>query len=419
MKNSAHKIYDAIIIGGGPAGMMSAGRLAERHLKVLLLEKNPDVGKKLLITGGGRCNVTNAEENNRKLLAKYKDSDKFLFSAFAQYSVKDTLHFFHSRGVETKVEDNGRVFPVSDKAKSVWEALKNYLKQGKVEIRYQSEVTGFKIKDGKIDGVNLKDGSCLKAKSYILATGGKSRPETGSTGEGFRWLKKLGHNVIEPDVSLVPITINEKWISQLAGISLPEVKISVWQDNKKQLNQDGKILFTHVGISGPTVLNMSKSVRELLSYGPVIINLDLLPKLDKGDLDKKILEIFQEHNNKQLKNVLSHLLPTEVAKLIILLSNISPDKQCNCITRDERKILVDIMKNFPLKVKGLLSESKAIITSGGVDLREVNFKTMQSRLHNNLYIVGDLLNIDRPSGGYSLQLCWTTGFVAGNSALTS
>ncbi|MBP9836479.1 MAG: NAD(P)/FAD-dependent oxidoreductase [Candidatus Pacebacteria bacterium] len=416
MKKSSEKfvIYDVIVIGGGPAGMIAAGQAASRGAKVLLVEKNPDVGKKLLITGGGRCNVTNAEEDTRKLLANYKDSGKFLFSAFAQHSVSDSLKFFHEHGMDTKVEDNGRVFPTTDSAKTVQELLKKFLMAGKVKITNQTEVKEILHKNTKVVGLKLADNTIQEARSYILATGGKSRPETGSTGDGFVWLKDLGHTITEPDVSLVPITIKENWISQLAGITLDSVKITVSQDSKKQLSRMGKILFTHVGVSGPTILNMSKNIRELLDYGQVKLMIDLFPTLTEGELDKNLTKIFQT-SNKQFKNSLTPLLPSNLANTIASLSSIPLETESNSITRDNRKRLVKLLKTLPLSVKGLLSTDKAIITSGGVALTEINFKTMQSRLFDNLYIVGDLLNIDRPSGGYSLQLCWTTGFVAGDS----
>ena len=416
MKKSLNQseAYDVIVVGGGPAGMMAAGQAAARGAKVLLVEKNPDVGKKLLITGGGRSNVTNAEENTRKLLTNYKDSSKFLFSAFAQHAVTDTLHFFHTRGMDTKIEDNGRVFPTTNSAATVHELLKNFLKTGKVKVINKSEVKELLHKDKKISGLKLADDTTLKARSYILATGGKSRPETGSTGDGFRWLQDLGHSITEPDVSLVPLTIKEKWISQLAGVTLDPIKINVIQDGKKQLSRTGKILFTHIGVSGPTILNISRNVRELLGYGPVNLSIDLFPTANERDLDEILINLFQA-SNKQFKNSLSPLLPAALSSIIVSLSHIQPETQSNSITREERKRLVKLLKALPLSVKGLLGTNKAIITSGGVALTEVNFKTMQSRLYDNLYIVGDLLNIDRPSGGYSLQLCWTTGYVAGQA----
>jgi predicted Rossmann fold flavoprotein len=407
--------YDVIVIGGGPAGLMSAGRAAERGLKVLLLEKNPQPGKKLLITGGGRCNVTNAELDTRTLLSHFKGSDQFLFSAFAQYGVQDTLDFFNNRGMATKVEEFKRVFPVSDSARSVFNVLVDYVNEGQVTIQTGAEVKTINTSGNLITGIELTDRTILEASSYILATGGKSRPETGSTGDGFTWLKALGHTIAEPDASLVPIALQDKWISKLAGITLPEVKIMVYQNGTKQASKVGKLLFTHVGVSGPTILNMSKIVGELLDYGEVKIVLDLFPNLDHGALDTFLLSLIEDHQNKQFKNILSPTLPTSLASVIVQLSGISPELQSNSIIRDDRKRLGQLLKALPLTVKHLLGTDKAIVTSGGVALTEVDFKTMCSRRISNLYLVGDLLNIDRPSGGYSLQLCWTTGYVAGNS----
>jgi predicted Rossmann fold flavoprotein len=407
--------YDVIVIGGGPAGLMAAGRAAERGAKVLLLEKNSQVGKKLLITGGGRCNVTNAEFDTRTLLSHFKGSDQFLFSAFAKYGVEDTLEFFNSRGMATKVEEGKRVFPVSDKAESVFNVLVDYIKAGKVTLLTQAEVKKINATANTITDLELTDHTKLTATSYVLATGGKSRPETGSTGDGFTWLQTLGHTVAEPDASLVPLALRDKWISKLAGVTLPEVKIMVYQNGAKQAAKTGKLLFTHVGVSGPTILNMSKIVGELLEYGEVKIILDLFPNLDHGALDTFLLSLIEDNQNKQFKNILSPTLPASLASIIVELSGISPELQSNSIIRDDRKKLGQLLKAFPLTVKNLLGVDKAIVTSGGVALTEIDFKTMQSRKYDNLYLVGDLLNIDRPSGGYSLQLCWTTGYVAGNS----
>ncbi len=407
--------YDVIVIGGGPAGLMASGRAAERGLKVLLLEKNTRPGKKLLITGGGRCNVTNAEFDTRTLLSHFKDSDKFLFSTFAQYGVKDTLEFFNKRGMETKVEEFKRVFPVSNSTQSVFNVLLDYVKEGGVTLLTESEVKSIHSLEKNITGIKLNDGRILNATSYILATGGKSRPETGSTGDGFTWLKAIGHTITEPDASLVPLVIKETWVNKLAGITLPEIKIMVYQNGIKQTSKVGKLLFTHVGVSGPTIINMSKMIGELLDYGEVTLVLDLFPNLDHGALDNYILTLIQDHQNKQFKNILSPTLPASLANVIVELSNISPELQSNSVTRDDRKKLGHLLKALPLTVKNLLGTDKAIVTSGGVALTEIDFKTMRSRLFPNLYIIGDVLNIDRPSGGYSLQLCWTTGYVAGNS----
>ncbi|MBX4198334.1 NAD(P)/FAD-dependent oxidoreductase [Candidatus Parcubacteria bacterium] len=411
-------IWDVVVIGGGPAGMMAAGRAAERGAKVLLLEKNDSLGKKLLITGGGRCNVTNAEFDTRKLLQKFKDNDKYLFSAFSQWSVQETLDFFHLKKMETKVEKEQRVFPITNSAQSVWSVLVEYIKEHTVTVLSHSTVTDLILSEDTktIAGVKLKNKKEIHARSVVLATGGISRPETGSTGDGYTWLKKIGHTVIEPEPSLVPIAIKDTWVKRVAGLALPNAKITLFQNGVKQDMKKGKMLFTHVGLSGPVILNMSKDIGELLKYGEVVISLDILPELDPGALNTKLQEIFRsEHNNKKFKNALSGLVPSSLAPIIVELSGIDSEIQCNSITREQRVNLIQLLKNIPLQVDHLLGEEKAIITSGGVVLDEVDFKTMCSRLFPNLYLIGDILNIDRPSGGYSLQLCWTTGYVAGNS----
>lgn len=409
------KEWDVVVIGGGPAGMMAAGRAAEKGASVLLLEKNEILGKKLLITGGGRCNVTNAEQDVRKLLAKFKGSDKFLFSAFSQFSVKEALEFFHSHGLDTKEEANQRVFPKSEKARDVRDTLAAYLKQQKVTILAGIPVTGFAKADGKITAVKMGNGKEIQARSYILATGGKSRPDTGSTGDGFVWLEKLGHKVIRPVPSLVPIAVKDAWVKKLQGVSVPDIKISVFQDGERQDAKIGKILFTHFGVSGPTILNMSKEIGELLEWGDAEIQLDMFPKLDPGALDKKIQAAFAGNSNKFFKNSLAGLLPSAVASAVVDLSGIKGDTFCHSVKKDQRLALVKLLKAMPMQVESLLGANKAIVTSGGVALEEVDFRTMASRLFPNLYLVGDILNIDRPSGGYSLQLCWTTGFVAGEA----
>jgi predicted Rossmann fold flavoprotein len=416
MTVSKNNTWDLVVIGGGPAGMMAAGRAAERGLKVVLLEKNPGLGKKLLITGGGRSNITNAEFDTRKFLSKFKKSDQFLFSAFAEFGVKEALDFFHAHDMPTKVEAEKRAFPLSNKAESVLKTLVSYLKAGKVTVLVNSEVSGFLKDGGLVSGVKLKDGRTILGRSYILATGGKSRPETGSTGEGFKWLKGLGHTVTEPDAALVPIAIGNAWVKRLQGVSLPEVKATTYLSDVKQDAKKGKLLFTHFGISGPMVLNMSKDVGELLKYGSVTISLDLFPSLDHGALDQKIQEILSEQSNKQLKNSLGAILPAALVPVAIELSNIEANTPGHSLKRADRVRFVKTLKDMRMNVAGLLGVKKAVVTSGGVSLKEVDFKTMRSRLFSNLYLTGDVLNIDRPSGGYSLQLCWTTGYVAGSAA---
>lgn len=412
-------IYDLAVIGGGPAGMMTAGKAAERGLKVILLEKNPTLGVKLLITGGGRCNVTNAEFDVRTFLSKYKESDKFLFSAFSQFSVKDTLEFFNSKGMETKIEAGNRVFPVSDNSQSVLNVLVGYIKKGGVEIMNNAIVNGFEKENGQVTAVKLKNGTKVLAKNFVIAVGGTSRPETGSTGDGFIWLKDLGHNVIPSDNALVPITLNmtgkNAWLKNLQGVTLQDIKLTSFQNNQKQEVKKGRILFTHFGISGPTILNMSKDIGELLKYGEVEIRIDLLPALDHGMMNTRLQELFKIDDKKKIKNSLGTFIPSSLVDAVLELSGVNPDIQNNSVTREQRMKLIEIIKGIPMQVSGLLGADKAIVSSGGVDLTEVDFKTMQSKIIPNLYLVGDILNVDRPSGGYSLQLCWTTGNVAGNN----
>ncbi len=409
--------YDVAVIGGGPAGMMAAGRAAACGARVVLLEKNESLGAKLLITGGGRSNITNAQFDQHIFLAKFGESAKFLFSPLSHFGVQDTLDFFHAHGMPTKIEAERRVFPVSDQAQSVWNALVQYMREGKVMIRVGSQVSGIEAVDGLVEGVRLTNGDVIRAGKYILATGGKSHPETGSTGDGFRWLESIGHTVIAPRPSLVPLRTAEPWVAALAGVSFGEAKLTAFQNNQKIFpSRKGKILFTHVGLSGPLVLNMSRSVSEFLPYGPVILLIDFFPQMNVGELDQEIQVVLERAKNKQIKNSLEGLASPVLLSTLLRLSRIDEDKPTHSLSRDERLSLVRCLKGLRVTVTGVLGADKAIVTSGGVPLEEVDCKYMRSRLFTNLYLVGDILNVDRPSGGYSLQLCWTTGFVAGSAA---
>ncbi|TAK57178.1 aminoacetone oxidase family FAD-binding enzyme [Patescibacteria group bacterium] len=408
--------YDVLVVGGGPAGMMAAGRAAEAGARVLLVEKNDSLGKKLLITGGGRCNVTNAEFDARKLVDKLGDKGKFLFSSFSQFGVPETFDFFHLKNMPTKVEAEKRAFPVSNKAQSVWDTLVTYLQKNNVEVLSDTPVTGLVKKGSEIVGVQIGNKKILRAKKYILATGGKSRPETGSTGEGFLWLKELGHKVIEPDVALVPIETKDGWVKQAQGVSFSNVRVSVFQNNAQQFSKTGKILFTHFGLSGPLILNMSKDIGELIKYGEVKLSLDLFSDLDHLALDAHIRTIFETNQNKKLKNVFGLLVPPKMVPVILSLTSLDQEQYVNKISKESRLALGRIFKQLFCQVHKLLGTEKAIVTSGGLALEEIDFKTMQSKLYPNLYCVGDVLNFDRPSGGYSLQICWTTGYIAGDHA---
>ena len=417
MKSDPSELWDVVVIGGGPAGMMTAGRAGAKGAKVLLLEKNTDLGRKLLLTGGGRCNLTNAEPDEKIFLSKYGSADKFLFSAFARFGVKDTLDFFKTHGVETAIEPGQRVFPVTNRSQTILNALVDYLKAGQVKIMTGAIVSGIVGQTGTLEAVKLANGKKVRAKAFALATGGKSHRETGSTGDGFVWLRALGHQVIEPSAALVPVAIREAWVKKLSGVSLDQAKLTILIDSVKQKTKTGKILFTHFGLSGPLVLNLSREIGQWQKEGEVTLSLDILPEYGYDQLNAKLQEIFKQDSNKKLKNSLGLLIPESMVELGLKMAKIEPAVFCHSVTREERQRLVRGLKAWPMTVDRLLGLDDATITSGGVALTEVDFKTMRSKLYSNFYLVGDVLNIDRPSGGFSLQLCWTTGYLAGEACV--
>lgn len=406
--------YDVIVIGGGAAGMMSAGVAAAAGRKVLLLEKNSNLGKKLRITGGGRCNITNNTPDTRTLLKKYGTAEQFLFSAFSQYGVEATLTFFHSLGLTTKVEAENRVFPESERAEDVAVTLEKFLKQKRVTVLTNVTVKKILTENGQITGVRTSEG-ILSANSYILATGGTSRPDTGSTGDGYTWLREIGHAVTTPTPSLVPIEVKDTWVTSVAGVSIADTQISLYQNDVPFLKTTGKILFTHNGLSGPGILNISQQIGDTLAHGPVEVRINTLPAHNEEAILEFLRALHTDHANKMIKNILSELVPTSLVLPILNQAAIKPNRLVNTITRQERHVLIASIRGLTLQVKRLLGPEKAIIASGGVALPEIDFKTMSSRHYPNLFIVGDLLDINRPSGGYSLQLCWTTGYLAGSN----
>jgi predicted Rossmann fold flavoprotein len=404
--------FDVIVVGGGPAGLMSAGRSAQLGKRVLILEKNEILGKKLLITGGGRCNVTNTNSNLEQI---YKIAGKYLKTTFSQFNVENTLEFFHSNGMDTKIENAGRIFPKSNRSQSVLDVLLKYINQGSVTVELNANVLSIEKID-EVFQIEISSGIKYLAKSVIISTGGVSHPETGSTGDGFKWLSKLGHNIIKNDFALVPLALTDEWAKKLSGATLDDVKLSVFCDNVKKFQNKGRILFTHFGLSGPLVLNMSKKIGELLAEGEVTIQIDLFPTVDIGTLRTKLNEILKENSNKVLRNSLSQLFPKSLVPAVLEISNVDGYLFNHSIQREFRHKIVDTIKGIPIHVTSLMGADKAIVSSGGVDINEIDFKTMESKKIPRLYLVGDVIDIDRPSGGYSLQLCWTTGYVAGTHA---
>jgi predicted Rossmann fold flavoprotein len=405
--------FDLIVIGGGPSGMMCAGRAAERGAKVLLLEKNSVLGKKLALTGGGRCNLTNAIESTRELIARYGKGGRSLFPAFSRFGPEDAIEFFRTRGLETKVEAEGRVFPVSDDARDVIRTLGEYMRAGAVKIILNASVEKISVYDDYVRVASA--GGVFRARSVAIATGGLAYPETGSTGDGFLWLAKLGHAVSPADASLVPVRVAEPWVAELAGLSFSNIRATVFVKNKKIAAKTGKILFTHFGLSGPLILNMSRTIGEALKTGEVFVSLDLHPKKSSADLNAEILKIFSSNQNKKIKNVAPLFLPPKIALVALAAVGVDPEKFVNVVNRTERLALAKYAKDMRFRVSGLMGLEKAVVSSGGVQPSEVDFRTMRSKINPNLYILGDALNFNRPSGGFSLQICWTTGYLAGEA----
>jgi hypothetical protein len=395
--------------------MMAASAAHKTGASVLLLEKNNVLGKKLLISGGGRCNITNNKPVVREMLSKYKVEGKFLFSTFMQHGVKETLDWFGERGVDTVEENEGRLFPSTKMAETVQQAMVQDLKDSAVTVVSESMVNSI-LKTAEGFEIIVKGTESIMAKTCVVATGGTTRPETGSTGEGMRWMEALGHTIIGNSFALVPLTLSSGWTKHLSGLTIPECRLTLFADDVKHSAHPGKLLFTHVGLTGPTVLNMSKTVGDLLEYANVVIKLDMFPGTDPAAMDQKLRAAFTVDINKKVRNALSQLIPAALAKAVLQQCGIDDETKCNSVTKPERIKLGHYLRAIPLPVSGLLGKDKAVVSAGGVELTEVDFKTMESKVIPGLYLVGDILNINRPSGGYSLQLCWTTGAVAGEWA---
>lgn len=398
-----------VVVGAGPAGIMAALTAAKKH-EVILIEKNDKIGKKLFITGKGRCNVT-----NKKDISDFFDyipgNPEFLYSSLYSYTNENLIEFIEGLNVSLKVERGDRVFPKSDKSSDIIKALENELIKRNVHIILNNEVTSINYKDKDIYSVKLRDGKEIKGDYFILTTGGISYPQTGCTGDGHKFAKKLGHNIVDLVPSLVPIELKESWIKELQGLSLKNVEIKIVnKNNKVQYKDFGEMLFTHFGISGPIVLSGSRYIKPGTDQF-VIINLK--PALTREELDKRVQKDFAKYINKDFKNSLDDLLPKKLIPVIINLCNISEDKKVNSITKEERNILVDTLQNLKLKVKGLRPIAEAIVTAGGVDVKEVDPSTMKSKIINNLYFAGELLDVDAYTGGFNIQIAFSTGYIAG------
>lgn len=406
-------VWDVIVIGGGASGLMAAGIAAKNGNSVLVIEKNSELGKKLKITGGGRCNIYNAEFDTKKLLENYGDAKKFLYSPFSQFAAQESADFFEELGLPTVVQARKRAFPHTEKALDVYLALEKFCKNNNVVFKTDTPITKITKDETGISSVVSKKEK-FQAHNYILATGGVAAPETGSQGDGFRFLEKLGHSIHKPSPDIVPLTTNATWVHELAGTSLSFMKIRFIQDGKIKIRKTGKILFTHFGISGPLILNVAQEVKDFLQGGSVTASLDLFPDTELNEVDRRIWRLFEQNKNKLVKNIISELVPKKLG--LELLSQLDIlETPVNEVSKENRKALASLCKDIRFPITGTLGWDKAVIADGGVALEEIDFKTMQSKLFPNLYLLGDLLHINRPSGGFSLQLCWTTAHVAANS----
>ncbi len=400
-----------IVVGAGPAGMMAALQSSKKH-EVILLDGNERIGKKLFITGKGRCNVTNAKDIS-EFFEYIPGNPHFLYSALYSFTNNDTMSFFENEGIKLKVERGDRVFPESDKSSDIIRGLSNALSRTKVKIRLNSKVTNVKFKDKKIIALEINNEEILSGDYFIIATGGATYPLTGSRGEGQKFAQMLGHNITPLTPALVPMEVIDAKTKELMGLSLKNVEVTIKKSDKKVVYKNfGEMLFTHFGVSGPLILSGSRFIEKGKNY---TLHIDLKPALNLGELDKRIQKDFSKYLNKDFKNSLDELLPQKLIAIVIEMSGISKDRKVNDITKEERKTLVKLIKDLTFDIKGLRPLDEGIVTVGGVDIKEIDPSTMKSRIVENLSFAGEVMDVDAFTGGYNVQIAFSTGFIAGSS----
>lgn len=405
---------NVIVIGAGPAGMMAGIAAAECGHKVTILEKNEKIGKKLFITGKGRCNITNASDMET-LFESVLTNRKFLYSAFYAFDNQRVMDFFEQQGLRLKVERGNRVFPESDHSSDVVRALGRRIEELGIELRLNSGVKKLLLKEKAVEGVLLDNGTSIYADAVILATGGFSYQSTGSTGDGYKFARDAKLHITEIVPALVPMETKEGYITRMQGLSLKNVRLKIEKSSKVLYEDFGEMLFTHFGVSGPMILSASSIVGKYLKTSDLKMTIDLKPAITAEQLDQRLLRTFSEMMNKQFKNAFSGLLPSKMIPIMIELSDISPEKKINEITKAERSKIVTLLKEFPVTLTGLREFKEAIITKGGIDVKEVNPSTMECKKIKHLYIAGEVLDLDAVTGGFNLQIAWSTGYLAGIS----
>ncbi len=403
-----------LIVGGGAAGMMASVFAARNGHEVHIFEKNEKTGKKLYITGKGRCNLTNACDMDT-LFTSVCTNEKFLYSAFYGFTNQDVMNFFEEAGVKLKTERGNRVFPMSDRSGDILDALRRQMKKSGVQVQLNTEVSDILTKDGQASGICLSDGRTIMGDAVIVATGGLSYASTGSTGDGYHFAEQLGHKVSPCQPSLVPFNIREAFVKELQGLSLKNVEIHIRSGKKELYREFGEMLFTHFGVSGPLILTASSYVGKLAAKQELSLTLDLKPALTVEQLDQRILRDFEENKNKAFKNAVSGLFPAKLTPVMIFLSGIDPDTKVHEISREERKHFANLVKNLEMTITGLRGFEEAIITRGGVSVKEIKPSTMESRLVSGLYFIGEVLDLDAVTGGFNLQIAWSTAYAAGNA----
>lgn len=402
------------IIGAGPAGLMAAGRAAERGQKVYVFEKNKRAGRKLMITGKGRCNITNACPEE-ELIKHIPGNGKFLYSSLSRFSNRDIMAFFHDRGVKLKIERGNRVFPESDRASDICDALVDYALSNRAVIKYNACVRDVVAEDGQVKGIVLENGDFYELDAVVIATGGLSYPLTGSTGDGYKMARKLGHTVTELKPSLVPLETVETWVKEVSGLTLKNVCLTVYDTNRKKVfEEQGEMLFTHFGVSGPLVLSASRHILDCGFSGAELV-IDMKPALSEETLDRRVQRDFEKFSRKQLSNALHELLPRSMIPVVIQLLGLPPETPVHQITRQDRQRLVAMLKGIRLTVARSRPIAEAIVTAGGIKINEIDPRTMESKLIKGLYFAGEIIDVDAYTGGYNLTIALSTGYTAGNS----
>lgn len=403
-----------LIIGGGAAGMFASIFAARNGNEVILYEGNEKLGKKLFITGKGRCNITNACDMDA-LLENVISNQKFLYSAFYGYNNYDVIDFFEELGLKTKIERGNRVFPVSDHSSDVISALAGEMKKQGVEVHLNTKVKNIIIEEGLVKGIELESKEKVQGDYIIIATGGKSYTSTGSTGDGYQFAQKAGHSITRLTPSLVPFRVKESFVKELQGLSLKNIKASIY-DGKKEIYSDfGEMLFTHFGVSGPIILSSSSFAADRIKERNLQLFIDLKPALSEEQLDNRLIREFEIYRNKQFKNAIGSLFPSKLIPIMIGLSKINPEKKVNEITKEERASFVFLIKNMKITLTSLCDYNQAIITKGGVSVKEINPSTMESKIVKNLYVIGEVLDLDALTGGFNLQIAWSTAYSAGSN----